>query len=84
VDDPANGVGVGDEILATLFGRPQVQPGRQLPDRSRVQEADGIGQRRPSFDVQAGQAPQPCAAWTRLATAIWASRLFSFGIPLPP
>ena len=35
----------------------------------------GCDQSRPSSAEQAGQAPQPCAAWTFSAIAICCSRL---------
>ena len=43
-------------------------------------------QRMPSFEVQAGQAPQPCWAWTFLAMSIcWARLAWSaVGAYLPP
>jgi len=40
LDDPAHGVGIGDEILAALLGRAQVQPGGEFPYRGGIQQAD--------------------------------------------
>lgn len=39
---------------------------------------------RPSRDEHAGQAPQPCDASTRFATAICSDLLADAGVPVPP
>jgi len=40
LDDAPYGVGVGDEILSALFGRPQVKACREFADGGRVEQAD--------------------------------------------
>ncbi len=73
IEDPVDGVGVDQEVLAV--GAPQ----RQVVG---VEQPTGLGgrevprtatQRRPSSSAQCGQAPQPRAACSRWPTAIcWA------------
>ena len=40
-DDAADGVGVGDEVLAALLARPQPEPPDQLADRAGVEQTGG-------------------------------------------
>src|SRR5699024_4230938 len=80
-DDPPDRVGVVDGVLPERLGgaAPQLvgEAAHLLRSERRSKPAEGrvrTRQRRPSLEVQAGQAPQPCPAWTFSATAICSSR----------
>ena len=70
------------------LGRAQVELPGEVTDGGRAQQpvVRCRAQRSPSLREQAGQAPQPCRAWTRSATAICCSRVAwsARGAYLPP
>src|SRR5690606_16482669 len=92
-DDLADRVGVVDEVLPERLGGRDAQLGGECAHLLRTEwlgpPAEGrvrAGQRSPSFAVQAGQAPQPCEAWTFSAIAICCSRVarWALGAYWPP
>ncbi|SHW14082.1 Uncharacterised protein [Mycobacteroides abscessus subsp. abscessus] len=82
--DPANGVGVMNEILAQRLRRSEIEILGQLSDLGTAEQPDG--QRAPTLALHTGQAPHPCADSVFSAIAICSSRVArsARGAYLPP